>query len=236
MRPLLTLFIVLFFSYTFADLGELRRSFEGIMAKANVEFDKATQMKPNQLGKGEELSLEDCRVLQNKIRKDDVIDPFEVTFENGTTFNYMCGGPHGYLKNYIARETGLTNQGLRYSFVIQLEHIGFFGEETISDYYLDENYNVVEIQGRSYQLTAGELVSYEIRSKDRAGNIYFSSWTKRFSISETDIEGTHNIETYIAADGEFPYPLSRSRVTHDLSPQKDYMVISLGRSDKKDWD
>ena len=135
------LLILFSFSTAFADTGldQLKQSFSGLMQTAKKEFDKAATMKPVVLKKGTEITKEDCADAQSKIRANYKVDPFEVIYEGGSTFNSMCGGQYGIRKNFIQNVTGKSNLGLPYAFVIQLEGQDYW-RDVISNYFIDSSY------------------------------------------------------------------------------------------------
>lgn len=225
------------FSTAFADqnLDQLKQSFTDTIPAAIKEFDKAAKMKPVVLKKGKEITKEDCEDVKTKIRANYKIDPFEVIYENGSTINAMCGGQYGIRPNFVQNVAGTSNLGLPYAYVIQLEGHDFW-RDVISNYFIDSSHRIVEIQGLSFSLKSEELLEYDITSVDQNGNVYFSEFVKNYSIVNTDIAGTQTIERFIAADGSIPYPFLRNTVKHKTDQTKDYQLLLLERSDKKDWD
>lgn len=234
----LILFAMVLGSVAKADSGldQLKLSFAGVIQSANSEFDKAAKMKVTPLAKGAEITLAQCEEIKNKIRGSYKIDPFEFIYEEGSTASGMCGGQNGFLKNFIVNRAGLTNMGLPYVMIIQLEHREPMSAwQSTSHYFIDSNNRVVEIQGISYWPPTKEMVDYSITSVDSGGNVYFSEWTKNYSVSGTDIEGTHTIQRFIAVDGSYPFPLMRRLVKHKTDSSKDYGILMLEKSDQKDW-
>lgn len=234
----LLLATILFSSVAHADPGldQLKQSFTGVIQSATKEFDKAAKMKVAPLGKGTEISMAQCEELKNKIRGAYKIDPFEFIYEEGSTSSGMCGGQYGHLKNFLVKKDGKTNMGLSYVMVVQLEQREPMSAwASTSHYYIDADYRVVEIQGISYWPPTKEMVEYNITSTDADGDIYFSQWTKGYSIANTDIEGTHTMQKFIAADGSYPYPLVRRLVKHKTDSSRDYGILMLERADRMDW-
>lgn len=231
------LLILFSFSTAFADPGlyQLKQSFSGLMQTAKKEFDKAATMKPVVLKEGSKISKQECVDVQAKIRSKYKIDPFEFIYEGGSTYNSMCGGQYGIRKNFVQNVSGKSNLGLPYAFVIQLEGQDYW-REVISNYFVDSNYQIVEIQGLSFYPKTGELLEYDITSVDANENIYFSEFKKNFSVLNKDIEGTQTIEKFIAADGSYPFSLLRNTVKHKTDSSKDYQILLMERSDKRDWD
>ncbi|KYG66999.1 hypothetical protein AZI86_08230 [Bdellovibrio bacteriovorus] len=233
----ISLLILFSVSTAFADQGldQLKQSFSGVIANATKEFDKAARMKPLVLKKGTKISKDECEDAKSKISANYKVDPFEVIFEGGSTYNSMCGGQYGIRKNFVQNVSGTSNFGFPYAFVLQLEGQDF-GREVISNYFVDSSYRIVEIQSLSFYKKTGELLEYGITSLDQNGNIYSSEYTKNYSIAGKDVEGTQTIEKFIAADGSNSFPLLRNTVKHKTDKTKDYQILILERADKQDWD
>jgi len=224
------------FSYAQSDVSDFRNSFKKTRAKAEVEFKASSKMNVLKLNVGEELSLEGCQKIQDKVRKNYPVDPFEVIYDSGSTRNFMCGGSSGYLKNFITHSKGVSNLGIPFEMVVQLGHdTPLSSWSTVSNYFIDANYRIVELQSVSHYPPTKELVSYEVSAIDPENNIYSNSWTKSFSVAGKDIEGVRTTQRYISADGGQPYPLYKETVEHKVDPSKDYIVLSLTQSDKVDW-
>ncbi len=234
------LFLLALFSFSTASadagLDQLRKSFSGLLETSKREFDRAAAMKPHLLKKGKEISKEECDEAQAKIRHNYKVDPFEINYAGGSTLHAMCSAKDSTRKNFIQEVSGQTNFGLPYVFVIQAEIYDHPARERLSNYFIDANYRIVEIQSLAYFLNGSELLEYDITSMDAKGNIYFSQFTKNYRVASTDIEGTQTMEKFIAADGSNPFPLIRDTVKHKSHSAKDYQSIYLLRSDKQDWD
>lgn len=215
-------------------IEELRSSFSPLASLALQKFEEARKMLPREIVRGQEISLEECQSLQEKIRQNSKVDPFEVTFENGSAHHFLCGGREGWHKNYVKQLTGTTNRGLKFSYVIQRDGDEFWRDQ-ISHYLINDQNRIVEIHDLAHHRRTGELLEYTVTSLDANGDVYTATVMKNHSIVGTDITGLLQKELFISQDGDHPFPLLRSTVTHPTDPSKNFQAISLYRT-QKDWD
>ncbi len=218
-----------------AGLDQLRASFADVIKNSTKEFDRAAEMKLIDVKRGRKLELDECGILSQRAQLNYVINPFEMSFEQGVTYNYMCGGKFATQPNFVTTGAGKTNFGLPYMIVVQLE-AREPNRNQVTNYFFDSQFRIVETQVVNSRPGTTEALEYVISSVDANGNVYIKSFAKNFSLTNTDIEGTETMERFITTDGAIPFPFVRHTVRHPTDSTKDYQLLRFERADKQDWD
>lgn len=223
----------------YPGLKRLRTSFAVQMQKSQIELDRAATFKKTELPLGGRLIASDCETLQKKIALNYPIDPFKRKKDGYAPANGMCGGPMGWMQNSILRESGVTNLGLPYTMVIQYK--GTFGKGRQEDqgyFFINDSFQIVEIQQFSLDLWNPGIISYDVRSLDASGNLYASSFERNGSHSSGgagNIVGERRKEMFLPVDGSSVMPMTRETVKDNKNSANDYMALNWDRADKIEW-